>query len=170
VGKPRTVGRTPDRYTFYYHEHVGARVADEICQRLKLSNAERQAVVWLVEKHQFLAEAPRMRPHKLKTTLAQPHARELLALHRADALASGKGTEHVDYCERLLRDWTPEDLDPAPLATGEDLMELGVKPAPLYKRVLDRVREAQLDGTIKTREEALELIKRLLEDESAGPT
>ena len=28
VGKPRTVGRTPDRYTFYYHEHVGRRLAD----------------------------------------------------------------------------------------------------------------------------------------------
>src|SRR5262249_12225081 len=42
VGKPRTVGRTPDRYTFYYHEHVGRRMAEEICLRLKLSNAERE--------------------------------------------------------------------------------------------------------------------------------
>src|SRR5439155_8278975 len=38
VGKPRTVGRTPDRYTFYYHEHVGRRLASDICLRLKLSN------------------------------------------------------------------------------------------------------------------------------------
>src|SRR5262249_3824765 len=44
VGKPRTVGRTPDKYTFYYHEHVGSRLASEICQRLKLSNAERERV------------------------------------------------------------------------------------------------------------------------------
>jgi poly(A) polymerase len=42
VGKPRTVGRTPDRYTFYNHEHVGRRLADEICVRLKISNAERE--------------------------------------------------------------------------------------------------------------------------------
>src|SRR5262249_22666421 len=41
VGKPRTVARTPDRYTFYHHEHRGMRIAGEICHRLKLSNAER---------------------------------------------------------------------------------------------------------------------------------
>ena len=35
VGKPRTVGRTPERYTFYGHEHVGRRMASEICLRLK---------------------------------------------------------------------------------------------------------------------------------------
>src|SRR5712692_8945829 len=42
VGKRRTVGRTPDRYTFYSHEHVGCRMASEICQRLKLANVERE--------------------------------------------------------------------------------------------------------------------------------
>src|SRR5207253_5421623 len=42
VGKPRTVGRTPDRYTFYYHEHVGRRMAGEIGERLRLSNVERE--------------------------------------------------------------------------------------------------------------------------------
>src|SRR5262249_17006222 len=36
VGKPRTVGRTPERYTFHGHEHVGKRLATEVCQRLKL--------------------------------------------------------------------------------------------------------------------------------------
>src|SRR5207253_10176281 len=36
VGKPRMVGRTPDRYTFYGHEHVGRRMAEDIAARLKL--------------------------------------------------------------------------------------------------------------------------------------
>src|SRR5205814_6856747 len=102
VGKPRTVGRTPDRYTFYYHEHVGRRLASEVCLRLRLSNEERERVEWLVEKHQYLCDAPTMRPSKLKGVLAHPGIRELLALHRTDALASGRSTEHVEYCERLL--------------------------------------------------------------------
>jgi poly(A) polymerase len=99
VGKPRTVGRTPERYTFHYHEHVGARLADEISLRLKLSNAERERIVWLVEKHQYLCDAKQMKTSKLKTALRHPGIAELLALHRADATAWGRSAEHVDYCE-----------------------------------------------------------------------
>jgi poly(A) polymerase len=163
VGKPRTVGRTPDRYTFYNHEHVGRRMASEICLRLKLSNDERERVEWLVEKHQVLSDARHMRTSKLKTLLAHPGIHELLALHRADALASGHGTEHVEYCERLLGEWTAEDLNPPPLLTGHDLTRAGMEPGPIYKRLLDAVREAQLEGTIKTTKQAWEVINKLLE-------
>src|SRR6202022_3436312 len=77
VGKPRTVGRTPDRYTFYSHEHVGKRMALEICDRLKLSNDEAARVGWLVEKHQILADVRQMRTSKLKVLLVHPGIREL---------------------------------------------------------------------------------------------
>jgi poly(A) polymerase len=164
VGKPRTVGRTPERYTFYYHEHVGRRmVADEIAPRLKLSYAERDRIAWLVEKHQFLCDATHMRLSKLKLTLAHPGIHELLILHRADALASGRSTAHVDFCEERLRQWTPDELNPPPLITGHDLAEMGLMPGPQFKWLLDAVREAQLEGTVKTREQALELVRRLLE-------
>src|SRR5207302_2259452 len=69
VGKPRTVGRTPVRYTFYYHEHVGRRLASEICLRLKLANIERERVEWLVEIDQFLSDARELRTSKLNATL-----------------------------------------------------------------------------------------------------
>ncbi|MSQ94387.1 MAG: CCA tRNA nucleotidyltransferase [Gemmataceae bacterium] len=165
IGKPPTANRTADRYTFYHHEHVGARMADEIALRLKLSNAERERIVWLVEKHQYLADAKKMRPSKLKVILSDPGIHELLALHRADALATPKSIEHVEYCEQLLHQWSPQDLNPPPLVTGHDLMQTGIQPGPRYKELLDAVREAQLDGTIKTREEGLELVRRL-----AGPS
>ena len=77
VGKPRTVGRTADRYTFYGHEHVGTRMADEIARRLKLSNDERERIDWLVDKHQVLADARQMRPSKLKVLLAHPGIRRV---------------------------------------------------------------------------------------------
>jgi poly(A) polymerase len=163
VGKPRTIARTAERYTFYHHEHVGRDVASEICLRLKLSNEERERVEWLVEKHQYLADAAQMRPAKLKQVLIHPGIRELLALHRADALASAHGTEHVAYCERLLAQWTEADLNPPPLLTGDDLKAHGLEPGPVFKRLLDAVREAQLDGTITTTEQATEFVRRLLE-------
>lgn len=161
VGKPRTVGRTPDRYTFYYHEHIGRRLAGVICQRLKLSNHEREQVEWLVEKHQFLSDVRQMRTSKLKTTLAHPGIRELLALHRADAQAWERSTDHVEYCEKLLKEWSAEDLNPPPLLTGHDLARRGLEPGPVFKRLLDAVREAQLDGTIRSTKEALEMVDKL---------
>jgi poly(A) polymerase len=109
-----------------------------------------------------------MRPSKLKTLLAHPGIRDLLALHRADALASGRPTDHVDYCERLLREWTAEDLCPAPLLTGEDLIRLGLEPGPVFKELLDAVREAQLDGTLRTKQEALDQVERHLAERGDG--
>lgn len=168
VGKPQTAGRTPDRYTFYGHEHVGARIADALCARLRLSNADRERTVWLVERHQYLADAQGLRSSKLYPILTHPGFGELLALHRADALASGRGLEHVEYCEFLLRDCPLEQLNPPPLLGGHDLTRLGVKPGPVFKRLLDAVREAQLDGTVKAREQAVELVRRLLVEWSAS--
>ncbi len=104
VGKPRVVARTAERYTFYHHEHVGRRMAAEICRRLKLAEPERERVEWLVEKHQYLADAPRMRPAKLKAILGHPGIEELLRLHEADARASGTSLDHVRYCLNLLNE------------------------------------------------------------------
>ena len=115
----------------------------------------------MVDKHQILADAKQMRPSKLKTLLGHPGIRELLDLHRADALATGKSPEQVDYCEFLLGLWPPEVLDPPPLLTGHDLTRRGHRPGPEFKTWLDAVREAQLDGTIATLEEALALIEKL---------
>jgi hypothetical protein len=47
--------------------------------------------------------------------------------------------------------------------TGHDLTRLGLEPGPQFKKLLDAVREAQLDGSIKNAREALELVKRLME-------
>ena len=157
VGKPRTVGRTPDRYTFHGHEHVGRRMAEDIGKRLRLSNDEIARVCWLVERHQYLSDAPVMRPSRLKPILVHPGIGELLALHRADALASGRPLDHVEYCERVLRETLPEELNPPPLLTGDILVAAGWKPGPAFKQVLDTVREAQLEGVVKTPEDALRM-------------
>jgi poly(A) polymerase len=168
VGKRRTMGRTPDRYTFYYHEHVGRSLANKICLRLKLTNVERERIEWLVEKHQFLCDARQMRQSKLKMIFVHPGIRELLALHRADARASGRSEDHVDFCEQKLREWSIKDLDPPPLITGDDLLRHGLEPGPHFKTLLDAVREAQLEGTITTSEEAMALVFRLREESKDG--
>jgi tRNA nucleotidyltransferase/poly(A) polymerase len=159
VGKPRCIGRGPDYYTFYYHEHIGRRMANEIGLRLKLSNFERERVEWLVEKHQILADARRMKMSKLKKLFDHPGIRELLHLHRADALASGKSLDHVEFCEQLLGDY----IRPEPYVTGEDLIKIfGLKPGPEFKEILDAVYDAQLEGSVNSHDEALEFVRQMI--------
>src|SRR5262249_52353723 len=94
--------------------------------------------------------------------LVHPGIGELLALHRADSIASGRSIEHVEFCERLLRELPPSELDPEPLITGEDLIALGLPTGPLFKDILASVREAQLEGSVRTKEEAMALASRTL--------
>src|SRR5262249_42776561 len=126
-------------------------------RQLKLSNAEIDRAQWLVERHQYLCDAPTMRASKLKPILVHPGIGELLALHRADSVASGRSVEHVEFCEAMLRDHSPDELDPPPVLTGDDLLALGWEQGPLFKKVLDAVREAQLEGKVRTKDEAIRL-------------
>jgi poly(A) polymerase len=170
IGKPRTLGRTPEKYTFHDHENVGREIAVKVGERLRLSNYERDRVAWLIEKHIYLCGARQMRPARLKTILAHDGIRELLALHRADALAWGNSLDHVEYCEARLREWTPADLNPPPLLSGYDLQRHGLKPNPRFKQLLDAVRDAQLDGTITTKKEALDLVDGMLREWNSAET
>ncbi|HYH66393.1 MAG TPA: CCA tRNA nucleotidyltransferase, partial [Urbifossiella sp.] len=140
---------------------AGRATAEAIADRLRLSNVEKARVAWLVQCHADLIDAPAMRPGRLNPILVHPGIGELLALHRAIALAEGRVVKHVEFCERVLRDTPREELDPPPLLTGNDLKALGMKPGPDFKRLLDAVREAQLDGELRTRDDALARVRAL---------
>jgi hypothetical protein len=47
---------------------------------------------------------------------------------------------------------------------GEDLKKLGVKPGPRLGSMLERLREAKLDGQVITREDEEALVRRLMEN------
>jgi poly(A) polymerase len=158
VGKPATKAFHNGRYSFHNHEQVGREIADALCRRLKLSNSERERVTWLVGLHQYLGDAKRLREAKLKRILAMPGIGELLALHRADALASTGDTSQVEYCEYYLRNEPTGPIDPPPLISGHDLARHGLKPGPQFKVILEAVREAQLDALVGSKREALEWI------------
>jgi poly(A) polymerase len=139
----------------------GKRPTAAAGRRLKLANAEIDRAVWLVERHKSLCDAPAMRPSRLNPILVHPAVGELLAMHRADAVAADRSLEHVKFCERMLREHTRDELDPPPLLTGDDLIALGWEQGPLFKKVLDAVREAQLDGTIRSKDDAIRLAEQV---------
>ncbi|HEX3449573.1 MAG TPA: CCA tRNA nucleotidyltransferase [Isosphaeraceae bacterium] len=158
VGKPRTRHYHEGGYSFHHHEKVGARISDKLCRDLKLSNIEREQISWLVEFHQYLGEAKKLRESKLKRILAEPGIEDLLALHRADALASTGNTEHIDYCEYYLKIEPAGPINPPPLITGHDLVRLGLQPGAHFATILEQVREAQLEGQIQSKRAALEWV------------
>jgi poly(A) polymerase len=162
VGKPATKTFFQGRYSFPDHEQAGKGIADRIGRALKLSNTERERIVWLVAFHQSLGEARTLREAKLKRILSEPGIEELLALHRADALATTGNTEAVDYCEFYLKEQPKGPINPPPLVTGHDLVRHGLKPGPRFAGLLDQVRDAQLDGQLQSQREALEWISRQL--------
>ena len=138
---------------------VGRHVAGEIALRLKLSTEERERIEWLVENHRTLADAPTMRPAKLKPLLVHPGINDLMALHRAE----GSDLDALAHAVAIRRIWDEAgELNPAPLITGNDLLALGLPQGPMYKTLLQRARDAQLDGEITTRDQAIGLVQRIL--------
>lgn len=134
---------------------LGRPAAEAVADRLKLSGAEKTRAAWLVENRNQLLDPELMRPSQLYPILTHPGACELVALHRALSTSWRMHLDHVEFCERVLRDTPPEVLNPPPLITGEDLIAAGMKPGPAFKRILEAARAAQLDGQLRSKDEAL---------------
>ena len=162
VGKPFTRTNHHGRTSFHSHDQVGSRIADRLCRNLRLSNVERERITWLVAFHQYLGEAKKLREAKLKRVLAQPGIDELLALHRADALASTGDTEHVDYCAYYLENQPAGPINPPPLLTGHDLVRHGLEPGAHFAVILETIREAQLEGRVQSKREVLDWVDRYM--------
>lgn len=142
-------------------------VVRPICRRLKLSNDETHRIVWLVDESSTLDEAANWSQARLKRLFAHPDSRQLLQLARAQRLAHGRDLHAILHCEEFLARTPPEELDPPPLLTGNDLIGLGLSPGPAFKDVLEQVRDAQLNGEIVSADDAITLARRLGGGESA---
>lgn len=129
-----------------------------ICKRLRLSNQIIDRTCWLVKHRNHLLDAPNLPLHVLKRLLAQPHAEELIALNRAEAISAGVDCAAVEFSERFLAKTPTEELNPPLLVSGDDLVKRGLKPGKQFKEILDEVRDRQLDGEIDSKKEALLLV------------
>jgi poly(A) polymerase len=162
VGKPPTFSIS-DRIRFDGHAEVGAHMTRSILTRLKFSNDEIEQVTSMVANHMKFKDALQMRPSTLKRFLRLPRFDEHLELHRLDCLASNGYTEVYQYLQDKLTEFQAEDLAPQRLITGNDLLQTGYKPGPDFRRALMAVETAQLEGDVRTREQALAVAKKVLD-------
>ena len=160
IAKPICVRQEAGRITFYGHTDKGAEMAEEILKRLKRPRAVSERVSYLVQNHLRHVQAPQMRLSTLKRFLREEGIEELLELARIDALSSNGDLQYYQFCKERLNELKEEEIRPAPLVRGDDLIALGFTPGPIFADILRQVEDAQLGGELSSREEALEWIQR----------
>lgn len=162
VGKPPTfksAKQTGDRIRFDGHDEVGARMAEEICHRFRFSGDDTAQITSLVASHMRFKDVPQMRPATLKRFVRLPRFDEHLELHHMDCLASHQMLGNWEHVRKFLAETPPEQVRPTRLLTGDDLMALGFQAGPVFKSILQSVEDAQLDGRLRTKDEAVQFVK-----------
>jgi putative nucleotidyltransferase with HDIG domain len=179
VGKPATRGERPDgRVTFIGHDAVGGEIVSDICRRLRTSDRLRGFLADVTRHHLVLGFMVHERPLAPRAiyrylTHCEPVEIEVTVLSCADRLATrGQNAEaaiaaHLEVARELMAvalRWRAEG-PPRPPLRGDDLAgELGVEPGPELGALLEELRAASFAGEISSREEALELARRLREN------
>ena len=161
VAKPVTaMVDTTGRIRFNDHDRIGAQMTEAIMRRLRFSGAEIEAIVEMVRQHMVFKDAPNMRVAKLKRFMARPTFNQELELHRVDCQSSHRMLDNYEFLLRKREEFANEPIIPPPLVRGDDLIALGLKPGPKLGEMLEALETRQLEGTLRTREVALEWVKR----------
>ncbi len=158
VAKPATFSRR-ERIRFDGHVERGVEMARAILARLRFSNDVTRQVEALVANHLRFKDLGRMRESTLKRFLRVRRFDEHLELHRLDCISSHNNLDNWELARRKLAETPPAVLRPVRLVTGDDLIRAGYAPGPAFARMLAAAEDAQLEGRLRTREEALDFIR-----------
>jgi poly(A) polymerase len=178
IGKPQT--RSIDEaggVHFYNHEQYSARLAHIITQRLRFSNIDRHYITDIIANHMkplflFLAHC------KNRLSIKAIHrfflkcggcVTDLLIHSMADMKAKGAHPamqEFIEFSNRMMalyiNQFKPLSIQ-KPVINGDDLIiEFGLTPSPLFKKILNHVTEQRLQNLIYNREQALLVVKKFL--------
>lgn len=174
MAKPDTFSDTDGRIKFHGHDNLGAEKAGLVCRRFRLSR-DTEALVTKVIKHHMrlfnLSTAGGLSKNALYRYCRdlRDFLPESLLLAQADARATREVmpkekfsdtekpmTAALDYYyTKFLK------VEAKPLVTGQDLIEVGLKPGPRFREILGEIKERQAEGTLKDRQEALEYLSEL---------
>jgi poly(A) polymerase len=160
VGKPPTF-RVAERIRFDGHVEAGVEMTRRIMARLRFSNDEMRQVEALVGNHMRFMDVPRMRESTLKRFLRLEDFPEHLELHRLDCESSHGMLDTYEFVKEKMTELGAEKISPPRLLTGKDLIDAGYRPGPEFSRILHEVEDAQLEGRVQTRDEALELARNI---------
>ena len=127
---------------------------DAVCRRLKLSNDARERIVLLI-RHAGTLQRADAALAEVKPLLALEAGADLLRFAGYRCAATEQPCDGVARWTEYAATTAADIIDPPPLLMGADLIALGLRPGPQFKLLLKRVRDAQLNEAITTRNEAL---------------
>ena len=178
-GKPSTTEFVEGRIRSRGHEEAGVAPTLSFLERLKLFTLEgydvRSQVVALVRDHLKPGEFYRRRGEigdGAFRRLARRCELELLyRVAKADTLGRNApwvprdrwfNADAQEWFIARARELSVEQRPPAPVLMGRHLLEMGLQPSPLVGQLLAAVYEMQLDGRVRTLEEARQAAKEML--------
>lgn len=169
-GKPQAAHEADGRRCFHGHDREGARINRAAAQRLGLGRRCRRMVEAVTQNHMRLLH---LSSQKMVTERAKVRflrdcgdvAPEVILLSLADMLATCSSPVYqpqIDAAAALGRELLARALEPrdrpgaGPLLTGQDIMAcLGIPPGPQVGRLISQMHQAERDGLINSRQEAL---------------
>lgn len=166
IGKPATFECRPDRIHFDGHAQLSAQIARKILTRFKFPKAQIAKITWLIDHHMTVGFIPKMkRVHQVNLFL-HPWFEDLMRLHWCDE--NGGLPIDLSLYNRIMKLYTEfrnqkllEDHF-KPKLNGDIIMKLtGLPPGPRIQELLHALREAQIEGEVKTKKEAREFIQKI---------
>jgi poly(A) polymerase len=164
IAKPVTAERDAETGAihFYGHEKVGAEMARAILSRLRFPKKQIDEIVACVLHHMQFKDVKQMRKATLRRLLLRETFPLELELHRLDCLGSFGDLEHFNFLLEQAEELKHQPTIRPPLLTGNDLIELGMKPGRGLGALLAEIRERQLADELKTPREAKAWVKKHL--------
>lgn len=164
IGKPKTrrYDKGKDKYTFYGHEVVGARMTKKILERLRFPKKVSELVVSLVRQHMFFSDTEAISLSAVRRIVAKVGKENiwtLMDVRQCDRVGMKKKEapyrlrKYHAMIDQVLRD----PISVGQLAVNGDMMiaELGMKPGPRMGWILHALLEEVLDEPEKNTKEYL---------------
>lgn len=170
VGKAVTGGMKAGRPTFYGHAKAGVQLVDSIANRLRMSNKEKQALLFAVGNHMRFHDILKMRPAKVAKLVNDENWDVLLAVAQADSFARGpefrhykKWEEMIDYAIEIKNKWGLAQVKKVnSLADGNRIMKLtGMSAGPKIGEIKRKVLKWIINNNITDQAEIDNKIKEL---------
>ncbi len=157
VGKASTYSEDRQK-CFDGHAQSGGKISKEICHRMRMSNEEATQIADLVSTHMDFLPPGEISEGAVRRLLRKSNIDDHLELYRANCLSSKRSLEVYLHYVQKLKECMLEPVS-APLLKGEDLIEMGYSPGPIFREILQAVEDLQHEGILRTREDALKHVR-----------
>ncbi len=174
IAKPTTYNDDTGQPTFYNHEVIGARVAKQIGQRLRLSKVDCDRLFTLVRYHMFhyQPENSDAAIRRFMRKVGLEHIDDILDLREGDRLGSGarKTSWRLEEMKERMVNQLHQPFDVNDLAIdGHDLIDqLGLSPGKIIGTILNQLFEVVMENPEKNEKTILlDLAKEMLASSSS---